>query len=122
MGAPGPSTAPRDVLLSQSASTYNEDLRKALNLSKKHMDGASIEKEEMERAFKMSLLDSSKPKTEEEQIEIAIKASLKDFIMSSVYCDHRVSYNLAMDAATPLFYRSYGRWVLLRFEFSLPGT
>ena len=86
------------------------------------MDGASIEKEEMERAFKMSLLDSSKPKTEEEQIEIAIKASLKDFIMSSVYCDHRVSYNLAMDAATPLFYRGYGRWVLLRFEFSLPGT
>ena len=77
MGAPGPSTAPRDVLLSQSASTYNEDLRKALNLSKKHMDGASIEKEEMERAFKMSLLDSSKPKTEEERIEIAIKASLK---------------------------------------------
>ena len=78
MGAPGPSTAPRDVLLSQSASTYNEDLRKALNLSKKHMDRASIEKEEMERAFKMSLLDSSKPKTEEEQIELAIKTSLRD--------------------------------------------
>ena len=77
---PAPATSPKDVILKQITSTYEEDLLEAMDLSKRCMDGVKDEEADLEQAVERSLRESTKKVTEDEQIKLAIKASLEDII------------------------------------------
>merc|ERR1712015_279886 len=77
---PAPAASPKDIILNQLTSSYEEDLTEAMDLSRRHLDDEKDEDADLEEAVERSLRETTKESSENEQIKLAIKASLEEIV------------------------------------------
>merc|ERR1712001_673249 len=85
---PAPAASPKDVILNQLTSSYEEDLTEAMDLSRRQLGDEKDGDADLEQAVERSLRETTKESTENEQIKLAIKASLEEIVKNGTAAEH----------------------------------